>query len=137
MRKPKREKAVEIIVNTQEYELTSSVDERYKKYFLFWRSWHEELLNLLDAPDGSRKGRVFAAKKIIENLEQMQKLLLPQTQRSFESFILEQKLLLRQLDKYNLNPSQKSRIRHSLEKQRRQIQKKFNYRCVREHLIEG
>ena len=66
VRKPKKDKEVEVVVHTQEYVSEYSTEETYKKYFLFWRTWHEELLSSLSAQDGNRKKHVFTAKKIAE-----------------------------------------------------------------------
>ena len=136
VRKPKKEKEVEVVVHTQEYVSEYSTEETYKKYFLFWRTWHEELLNSLSAQDGNRKKRVFAAKKIVENLQQMRQLLLPEKQNRLDIYISEQKDIVRQLNKYNLNRIQRLRIKSILEKQRRQIQREFKYRHVQEYLIK-
>jgi len=134
--KPKKEKEVEVIVHTQEYVSEYSTEETYKKYFLFWRTWHEELLNSLSAQNGNRKKRVFAAKKIVENLQQMRQLLLPEKQNRLDIYISEQKGIVRQLNKYNLNRIQRLRIKSILEKQRRQIQREFKCRQVQEYLIK-
>lgn len=134
VRKPKREKEVTVVVKIQEYESKYSTAETYKKYFLFWRCRHEELLNLLNAQEGNRKKRIFSAKKIIENLQQMQKLLLPQKQIELESFISEQKGIMEKLDRYNLSRAQRLRIKSALEKQRKKIQEEFAYRHIQEYL---
>ena len=136
VRKPKREKEVTVVVKIQEYESKYSTAETYKKYFLFWRCRHEELVNLLNAQEGNRKKRIFSAKKIIENLQQMQKLLLPQKQIKLESFISEQKAIVEKLDRYNLSRGQRLRIKSTLGKQRKKIQEEFAYRHIQEHLIK-
>jgi len=136
VRKPKKEKKIEVIVRTQEYKAKYSIEEAYKKYFLFWRNWHEEMINLLKDPqDGNRKRRIFAARKTVENLEQMHKLLLPGKQAGLEVYISELKDIAGQLEKYNLRAGQKLRIESVLEKQRRRIQREFAYRHVQEYLI--
>jgi len=136
VRKPKRRKEVKTVIQTQEYESQYSIGEIYRKYFLFWRTWHEELLNSLNVQDGNRKKRIFAAKKIIENLQQMQKLLSPQMQQELEAFILKQRGIVEKLDRYNLSHGRRLHIKSTLEKQRRQIQREFNYKRIQEHLIK-
>ena len=136
VRKPKKEKEIKVVIHTHEYESLYSVEQSYKKYFLFWRASHEELVNSLNAGNGNRKKRVFAAEKVLENLQQMRKLLLPEKQAGLDRFILEQKALAGELDKYKLKRARMSRVKAILEKQRRQIQREFSYKHTKEYLIK-
>ncbi|MBL7084870.1 MAG: hypothetical protein ISS43_02035 [Candidatus Omnitrophica bacterium] len=136
VRKPKEEKQIEVVVHTQEYSSEYSPEQIYKKYFLFWRSWHEELVNSLNAQEGNRKKLISAAKKSVENLQQMRQLLLPEKQDRLDIYILEQKSIVRELNKRRLSPAQRLKIKTRLEKQRRQIQKEFGYSHIQEHLIK-
>lgn len=135
VRKPK-EREVKIIVETQEYESKYSVEETYKKYFLFWRLSHEELINSLNVQDGNRKKRIFTAEKVIENLQQMRQLVLPERQARLDIFILEQKNIAKQLDKYKLRRAQALKIKSILEKQRRQIQREFSCKRIQKYLTK-
>ena len=134
VRKPK-EKEVKIVVETYEYE-AESAEKTYKRFFLFWRAAHEEMINSLKSQDGNRKKLVFAAEKIIENLQQMRQLLMPQMQARLDTFISEQKDIARQLNRFKLQHAQLIRIKSMLEKQRRQIQKEFNYKHIQEYLVK-
>ena len=134
VRKPK-EKEVKIVVETYEYE-AEPVEETYKRFFLFWRAAHEEMINSLSTQDGNRKKLVFTAEKIIENLQQMRQLLMPQMQARLDTFISEQKDIARQLNRFKLQHAQLIRIKSMLEKQRRQIQKEFNYKHIQEYLVK-
>ena len=134
VRKPKK-KQIRVIVTPQEYAPEHSAEELYKKYFLFWRASHDELIDSLDAQDANRKKRISSAERIIENLRQMHGLLTLKKQARLDIFILEQEDTLRELDRYNLSPGRKSRIKNTLEKQKRQIEKVFGYRHIQEYLI--
>lgn len=134
VRKPK-EKEVKIVVETYEYE-AESAEKTYKRFFLFWRAAHEEMINSLSTQDSNRKKLVFAAEKIIENLQQMRQLLMPQMQARLDTFISEQKDIARQLNRFKLQHAQLIRIKSMLEKQRRQIQKEFNYKHIQEYLVK-
>lgn len=136
VRKSKRQKEVKVVIETYEYESMYSVEETYKRYFLFWRAAHEEMINSLKSQDGNRKKLVFAAEKIIENLQQMRQLLMPQMQARLDTFISEQKDIARQLNRFKLQHAQLIRIKSMLEKQRRQIQKEFNYKHIQEYLVK-
>lgn len=136
VRKPEKEKEIKVIIETQEYESRYSPEQSYKKYFLFWRISHEELINLLETQNMSRKKRVFAARKIVENLSQMRQLILPEKQTRLDDFISEQRHIVRQVDRYNLNMVQRLRIKNALERQKRQIQREFDYRQIQQYLIK-
>ncbi len=135
VRKPKK-KQIRVVVSPQEYTPEHSAQEVYKKHFLFWRASHDELIDSLDAQDANRKKRISSAKKIIENLRQMHGLLTLKKQARLDIFILEQEGTLRKLDRYNLSLGRKLRIKSTLNKQRRQIEKVFDYRHIQEYLIQ-
>ncbi len=136
VRKSKREKEVNVVIDIKEYESEYSLKEAYKKYFTFWRAWRDELLTSLDAQDLNRKKQVLAAKRTLESLQQMRELILPEKQARLDVFILEQKDIVRQLEGYNLSHVQKVRIKNMLEKQRRQIQKEFKYNQIEKFLVK-
>ncbi len=137
VRKSKRGKEVEVVIHPIEYESKYTIEEAYKKYFSFWRAWRDELVNSLDAQDANRKKQVFTAKRTLENLQQMRKLLLPEKQTRLDVFILGQKDIVRQLEGYSLSHIRKLRIiKNMLEKQRRQIQKEFKYKQIEKFLVK-
>ncbi|MCQ9207853.1 MAG: hypothetical protein NG712_00495 [Omnitrophica bacterium] len=136
VRKAKREKEIKVVIETYEYESRYSIEESYKRYFLFWRTAHEELINLLDRQDLSRKRRVFVAGKIVENLQHMRQLLLPEKQSELDTHILEQENILNQLQRYKLSHGQRLRIKSALKKQKRQIRKEFSYKDIQGYLIK-
>jgi hypothetical protein len=136
VRKPKKEKEIKVIVRTQEYEYPYSVVVAYKNYYLYWRAAHEELYQLLSSQDDNRKKRIFTAKRIVENLLQMQQLLLPEKRSKIDDYIAELNRIVQQLDRYKLTRLQKLRIKSTLDKQRRQIQKELHYRHIQDYLIE-
>lgn len=136
VRKPKDEKEVKVVVNTREYASQYSRKQIYEKYFLFWKAANDELLGLLDIQKTSRKKRIYYAKKIGENLLQMQKLLAPEKQKVLDAYILEQKQIAVELKKYSLSPGKKLQIKSILRKQRREVRKEFSYKNIEEYLIK-
>ena len=58
----------EMVLEPEEYAGSQmSQEELYKKYFLFWRSWQDELVASLDRK-GNHKKQVDCAKEAIKNL---------------------------------------------------------------------
>jgi hypothetical protein len=136
VRKPKKEKEIKVIVRTQEYEYPYTVVVAYKNYYLYWRTAHEQLYQLLSSQDDNRKKRIFTAKRVVDNLLQMQQLLLPEKRSKIEGYIAELNKIVQQLARYKLTRLQKLRIRNTLDRQRKQIQKELHYRNIQDYLIE-
>lgn len=135
VRKPKKEKEVKIVVETYEYESQYSPQTSYKKYFSFWRGWQDELINSLDIQHVNRKKLTVASEKIVANLDQMHQLLLPEKQKELEGYIAEQKEIAMQLQQPSLSRTQILEIKSSLERNKKQIQKEFNYKKIQQYLV--
>ncbi len=57
-RKPKKDenKTVEMVLTPQEYKAPLiSKEELYRRYFIFWQSWHDELINALSFESSVKK----------------------------------------------------------------------------------
>ncbi|MFA5090125.1 MAG: hypothetical protein WC510_03685 [Candidatus Omnitrophota bacterium] len=78
-RKSKKDSSVreEMVLVPQEYKSPLvTKDELYRQYFLYWKSWHDELLEAL-SPTTVRnyKKQISCAEQSIENLKQLSLLL--------------------------------------------------------------
>lgn len=136
VRKPKKEKEIKVITQTQEYQSEYSIAAAYKKYFLFWQAAQDDLIDLVDEPEANHKKVIFTAEKIIENLAEIRQFLLPEKQEKLEPYILEQKKVRAQLTQSNLSRGKILEIKTVLEKQRRQIKKEFAYPAIQGYLIK-
>ena len=77
-RKQKKEdKPQEIMVlNPQAYpDAKADKEDEYRQYFMFWKSWHEELIDNLSDESPSMRRQLDSVKEAINNLSEMQKLL--------------------------------------------------------------
>ncbi|MBN3039266.1 MAG: hypothetical protein JW869_07630 [Candidatus Omnitrophica bacterium] len=134
VRKPKEKEVVNVVVRTHEYESQYTIDELYKKYYIFWSAAQKELIEVLEE-DGSRKKKVFSASQILENLKHMRGYLVPEKQLQLDKFIAKQENIAKQLDVYRLSLAQKLIIKSTLETQRRLIERQFSYSNIKEYLI--
>lgn len=76
-----------MVVVPEQYPLQSlDRSARYEQVFLFWKSWHEELIAALAGVPNRKKVREALAESV-KNLEQMQVLLAPQQQESLGAVI--------------------------------------------------
>ena len=130
-RKKQKEEKMMPIVTTYEYPIEERVDELYKKRFLFWKSWHGELI---DRMEDSYKKRAECYNELMQNLMEMQKYLNDEKCKELEGFVAEIKLLDTDVKKIDLTKSERYRIAQVLEKTRRLIDKRFSYSHVKDFL---
>lgn len=76
-RKTKKDKAPEeLVLAPEEYKPPyRTPEEIYRGYFLFWKSWHDELLTSLSLEAVTQKKRVDCAQEAIKNLTGMRDML--------------------------------------------------------------
>ncbi len=91
-RKPKKDQGPreEMVLAPQEYKPTMSKEEQYRQYFLFWKSWQDELINSLVYLPGispSHKKQVDCANEAIKNLVSMRLLLNSDAQKKLDAYI--------------------------------------------------
>jgi len=130
-RKKPEEKKPAPVITTFDYAKELRVDELYKKRFLFWKSWHGELI---DRMDGGYKKRAECYGQMMENLLEMQKYLNGQKSAEIEAFITEIKSIDPDVKKKDLTNSERYRIKQVLEKTKRLIDKRFAYSDVKDFL---
>lgn len=135
-RKPKKEDIPEgqMVLAPEEYKAPQMTkEERYRQYFLFWQSWHDELISgLLNA--SSHKRQVSCADEAIKNMEQLRLLLSGEKQEKFDIYLKRMKDLRRLIadDIYNTNAVIN---RSSVERLKRDILRDFSYQDIKNYLI--
>ncbi len=134
-RKPKKgpEKKEEMVLVPVEYSADkSSKQDLYQQYFLFWKTWQEQLINSL-AYENNRKNSISCASQAADNLEEMQKLLKEEKQKEISSYVKQ----LRDLVKVMENDPYRRQVDFYLRAASRlktQIQKKFSFKKVKDFL---
>ncbi len=94
-RKPKKENLPkeEMIIAPQEYTAPSMTkEELYRQYFLYWKSWHDELIDSL-SPGANHKRQRACINETIKNLEQLRKLLSAEKKEKLDIYINQLKKL--------------------------------------------
>ncbi|MBU1853615.1 MAG: hypothetical protein KJ957_06195 [Candidatus Omnitrophica bacterium] len=129
VRKKKEKEEGVAIVTTFDYSKELRVEELYKKHFLFWQSWHSELIDKLDA---TYKKRSACFGYIVSNLTDMKKYLTGSKAEELEKTMMELRSIEPDIKEQRLTKSQKYRIRKLLEKIKRHIDKNFSYPDVKE-----
>ena len=131
VRKKKQQDRVAPVVTTRDYSKGLRVAELYKKHFLFWKAWQLELIDRLDA---AYKKRVSCYDYTVDSLMEMKKYMRASKAEELDPFIKDIESMESLIKKKRLTKSQKYKIKQVLERTRRQIEKKFSYEDVKDHL---
>jgi len=129
----KPDAAVEMVLTPQEYKGPNMTKEEiYRQYYLYWGSWHDELINAL-IQNSSLKKKVDCAQEALKNLVNMKMMLVADAQKNFDLEISKFNDLLNYVksDIYGVNNSQNLRI---AERIKSSIHKGFVYPKIRNYL---
>jgi len=135
-RKPKTENIPqeEMVLAPEEYKGPQmSREELYRQYFLFWKSWQDEITNAL-SQKASHKRQISCAEEAIKNLNNLKGLLNEEKQKKLDIYIgeLEELKGLIAEDYYGNNAY--SYI-HKAERIRRNILRDFSYQKIKDYLL--
>lgn len=134
-RKPKKENLTkeEMVITPQEYEgLKLTKGELYRQYFLFWKSWHDELINAL-LGGLSNKKQVDCANEALKNLDQMRAVLQEAGQKKLDVYINQLKDLKRDIE-HDLYGRNLSINRLTAERIRMRIMREFSYEKIKGYM---
>jgi len=135
-RKPKKENLPqqEMILVPQEYKPPKmSKEEVYRQYFLYWKVWHDELINSLSI-GSSHKKQIGCANEAVKNLEELRPILQENMQKKLDVYISQLKDLKNEIteDLYGTNISSN---RLTAERMKRNILRDFSYNKTKDYLI--
>ena len=132
-RKHKKTEAVEMVLTPEEYKGPNMTkEELYRQYFLYWKSWQDELINALTYK-ASLKKKVDCAQEALKNLVNMKMLLLPKAQKNFDPYISRLTDLLASM-KSDVYGSDDDHNRQSAERIKSGIQQEFIYPKIKNYL---
>ena len=133
-RKPKVEKPPEEMVLTpQEYpSLYQNKEEAYRQYFLFWKSWQDQLISALLSVS-SHKKQLSCIDEAIKNLEELKTMLNEEKQEELEPYLAKMDNLRENISRDIYFASVNSN-RYEAEKIKRNILRDFSYSHVKDYL---
>jgi hypothetical protein len=86
-RKTKKDREPEeMVLAPEEYKCKMSKEELYRQYFLFWKSWQDELINALQQ-NVSLKKKIDCADEALENLNYLRPFLNEAKQKKLDIYI--------------------------------------------------
>jgi len=135
-RKPKRENLPreEMVLAPEVYDsIQMSKEELYRQYFLFWKSWQDELINSLSF-QGNRKKQIECVKESLKNLTSLRELLNEEKQKQLDPYIKELNALKDSIegDWYNNNYAANS---YTAERLKTNILRNFSFKNIKNYLL--
>lgn len=134
-RKPKKDKyqKEKMILAPQEYQPTMTKEEQYRQYFLFWKSWQDELITAL-VSNPNHKKQVDCANEAIKNLMGMRTLIGNNAQKKLDIYIGQMTELKDAIKKDTYGMSINNH-RYNAERLRRDILQNFSFGDIKNSLI--
>lgn len=129
----KSDQAVEMVLVPEEYKGPNlTKEELYRQYFLYWKSWQDELINALNQKANLKK-KVDCAQQALKHLVNMKMLLVPQARKNFDQQIARSNDLLSsmQSDVYGSNDARNARAANL---NKANIEKDFIYPKIKNYL---
>lgn len=132
-RPPKKtEEPKHIALPVQEYVEAYPKDITYNNHFIFWKYWHQELIDALGTTN--RKKELECAEQLVSNLESMRSLLAEEKGKELDPYLKELSKTIGQIKQGNLSEPKIQYLKRDLEKQKRQIDREFSLNKVKECL---
>jgi len=133
-RKSKQEKPEEMVLAPEEWKGPKMTkEEQYRQYFIFWQSWHDELINAF-AGNASQKKKLDCATQAIKNLIGMRGLLNEDRQKQLDVYLRQFNDLKDEI-KSDIYGSFRDAYRLSAENIRRNIRQRFSYNDIKNDLL--
>jgi len=136
-RKPKKTDIPqeEMVLVPQEYKPTMNSEQAYRQYFMFWKSWADELIESL-LQKRSQKKQIDCVNEAIKNLLNLKALLNEEKQKKLDIYITQLKELQGAISKdlYGTNSAANAQVADRIKKN---ILRFFSYNKIREDISYG
>ncbi|MFH1837660.1 MAG: hypothetical protein ABH862_06080 [Candidatus Omnitrophota bacterium] len=120
-------------LSVKEHDIHPSM-ELYTKRYLFWKTWHKELLEVL--PKGNHKKIVVAVEQEVSNLMDMRNMLVDEKAEELQKYLDELINTETVIKKEGITKGNEVRIRRSLKNLGNRIKEEFTFRkmngCIRD-----
>ncbi|MDD2690061.1 MAG: hypothetical protein PHT41_07940 [Candidatus Omnitrophica bacterium] len=129
-RKPKKTSThqEEMVLAPQEYKPTMNSEQAYHQYFMFWKSWQDELIESL-LQKGSQKKQIDCVNEAIKNIFNVKALLNKEKQKKLDIYIMQLKDLQEAISKDTYGTNSASNAQ-SADRIKKNILRFFSYNKV-------
>jgi len=135
VRPPKKGKKTTPILVTQDYKGIYTNEVLYNNHFVYWKGWTDQLTESL-LFDLSNKRQIQSANLAIDDIKRMQDLLKSPKKEALSLYIKFYEDILKKLKSGRPNRNEAVRMGNELERQKRNIIRKFETRKVKEFIIK-
>ena len=122
------------IISFQDYTRAMTPLDRYRKHYMLFDYWNDDLMESLQSPPQNPKRFKLASREALAELETLKGLLVEELAVRLDPLIEERARLDRRLQSGAFNTSEASAVTRILETQTRQLQRDFFWRDVQDHL---
>jgi len=134
-RKPKEKDLPqeELILAPEEYKSAPVArEDLYSQYFLFWKSWQDELIESLQ--NNSHKRQVDCARQALSNLNNLKALLKENEQQKLDIYIAQLNELSGKIEKDTYGSNASTNL-ESAKRIKRKILRDFSYNKIKDFLL--
>lgn len=125
---------VEMVLAPQEYKKPQlTKEEEYRKYFLYWKSWQDELVDALSA-NASHKRQLSCAREALSNLMQIRQMLNPEAQKKLDIYVKQLKDLEEKI-RADIYGDRSHNNHYSAERIKVNILRLFSYPKIKDSLV--
>ena len=133
-RKSNKEKPEEMVLAPEEWKGPKMTkEEQYRQYYIFWKSWQDELMNVFSR-NSPQKKKVDCAHQAVKNLVNMRALLNESKQKQLDPYI-KQMVDLEGDIKSDVYGASDNALGQRSERLKMNIQQNFSYNDIKNDLI--
>lgn len=135
VRKPKEEKKTDDVVFAPEEYKGEGVSKQdlYRQYFLYWRTWQDELIDSLER-GANHKRQLDSLDEGIRNLENIKPLIKPEVSARLDGWINSLRLLREAVAK-DLYSNNFANNRREAERLKREIMREFSFSKIKDSIL--
>jgi hypothetical protein len=131
-RKKKKENKPEVILALEDYDKFIDYHELYKKHYLLWQYWHDELIASLEK---NFKKQRQCVEQSLEHLRALGKYITEEKKELLNTYVERLEEIREKILKRRLNPIERDRISRELQKLKRLIDKEFRYSEIKAYIV--
>ena len=135
--KKKEEPRAQRYYQVRPYDVHPSLD-LYTKRYIYWKSWHRELLSLLEPSSAietiNYKKRTVAIEQEVSNLIDMQSMLVDEKAEPLGKIIDELAAIEKRIKEERITPGNLTRIRRRVDQLGKEIKRGYSYRDMGDYI---
>lgn len=137
VRKKKEEPRAQRYYQVRQYDAHPTLD-LYTKRYIYWKSWHRELLSLLQQTSSietpNYKKRTVAIEQEVSNLIDMRNMLVDEKAEPLGKIIDEMTVIEKRMKSEKITPGNLTRIRRKIDLLGKEVKRGYSYRDMGDYI---